>query len=193
MDLYRIGIKVRAEESGAIALADFIPVFHTWIQGKRVPGGLIDVADYSHVPDGPGILLIAHEGNYAYDDSAGKRGFVYYGKRPAPGSTRELLSLACRRMLAAAALVENDAAFKGKLRFRGEQIEIFTNDRLLAPNEPATLDALKSDLDAFLKTLYADASWKMEREPDSKERFSVSVQASKPVSIAELAGRLGPV
>ena len=29
--------------------------------------GLIDVADYSHVPDGPGVMLVAHEGFFSLD------------------------------------------------------------------------------------------------------------------------------
>ena len=49
-------------------LDDFIPVFHRWIQKQTVSGHLlIDVHDYSHIHQGPGILLVGHEGNFSID------------------------------------------------------------------------------------------------------------------------------
>ncbi len=42
-----------------IRLDDFIPLFHRWIQEQAIDGHLlIDVHDYSHIQQGPGILLV---------------------------------------------------------------------------------------------------------------------------------------
>ena len=43
-------------------LADAVAVFHQWIRDGVCPEMLIDVADYRHVPAGPGVLLIGHRG-----------------------------------------------------------------------------------------------------------------------------------
>ena len=40
-------------------------MFHRWIQTRAVDGLLIDVADYTHLKDGPQVLLAGHEGNYS--------------------------------------------------------------------------------------------------------------------------------
>ena len=68
MDLQKFGIKLYLNTNASYKLSDFIPVFHNWIQEKVVSDHLlIDVADYSHIPDGPGVMLISHEGHYSLD------------------------------------------------------------------------------------------------------------------------------
>ena len=76
-----IKVKFFVEAPNAVDLPAFIPLFHRWIQKKTVEGLLIDVADYQHVPEGPGILLMGHEGNYAMDMANGRPGLLYSRKR----------------------------------------------------------------------------------------------------------------
>ena len=38
---------------------------------------LLDVADYKHVQEGPGIVLIGHEADYSLDLGGGRAGLVY--------------------------------------------------------------------------------------------------------------------
>jgi len=190
MDLHKIGIRVLAEETGAVALQEFIPVFHAWIQGRLLDGLLIDVADYSHVPDGPGILLVAHDGNYAYDETGGRRGLVYYSKQALPGALPERLAAVCHKALAACALIESNDVFKGRVRFHGHRLEIFANDRLLAPNTEQTFDALRSPVEALLNRLFPQRDYVLAREPDGKERFSLAVTAGAPATVLQLTRRL---
>ena len=64
MDLQRIGIKIFADKPAPVPVREFIPVFHSWIQKQAVENHLlIDVHDYSHMHQGPGILLVAQEAN----------------------------------------------------------------------------------------------------------------------------------
>ncbi|MGD8429696.1 MAG: hypothetical protein PVH31_04745, partial [Ectothiorhodospiraceae bacterium] len=101
MNFDRIGIKVFADNADDVNLVDLIPVFHRWIQTRAVDDVLVDVADYSHVHNGPGILLIAHEGNYSFDESDGRRGIVYYSKRPLEGELSDKLGLVAGKALKA--------------------------------------------------------------------------------------------
>ena len=57
-----------AEPPGSLDAA--IPVFHRLIQRGLVEGLVIDVADYRHVPDGPGVLLVGHDVDYGITSSA---------------------------------------------------------------------------------------------------------------------------
>ena len=43
---------------------------------------MVDVADYKHMIDGPGIMLISHEGNFSIDLQDGEVGFMYIRKQP---------------------------------------------------------------------------------------------------------------
>ena len=51
-----------SSEVGAFDAPRLVATFHQWIR-EGFPGDLIlvDVADYTHMADGPGVVLIAHE------------------------------------------------------------------------------------------------------------------------------------
>ena len=85
MDLHKFGIKFFAADAERIDILKLIPIYHRWIQQSALEDLLIDVADYSHVPAGPGVMLIAHEGNYALDETGHERGVVYYSKHKLDG------------------------------------------------------------------------------------------------------------
>ena len=46
-----------------------IDVFHRFIQQGLVEGMVLDVADYRHVPDGPGVMLVGHDVDYSLTDA----------------------------------------------------------------------------------------------------------------------------
>ena len=78
MDLHKFGIKFFAADGEGIDILKLSPVYHRWIQQNALEDLLIDVADYSHVPAGPGVMLIAHEGNYALDETGHERGVALF-------------------------------------------------------------------------------------------------------------------
>ena len=45
-----------------------------------------DVADYSHMHAGPGIVLVANDANVSIDESDDRRGLLYSRKSPLSGS-----------------------------------------------------------------------------------------------------------
>jgi len=192
-DLHKIGIKFHTVGSDDIPLTDFIPVFHRWIQQAGLDGTLVDVAEYSHVPAGPGTMLIAHDGNYAIDETGNRRGILYYSKHEVPGdSLEDRLAAVCRRNLAACRLLEEDDETRDRISFDYGSMEIFANDRLHAPNNDGTWTMFEPVLETFLGKLYPDAGYKVEREgADPRERFSVRVIIEDTASGAdELLARL---
>ena len=189
-DLYRIGIKVACADA-AFPGRELVPVFHRWIQQSAIPGHLlIDVADYDHVPEGPGILLVAHEGNLGMDLIGGKLGLLYYRKQPLDGDLAARLRACLGTALHACRLLEQDATLGGRVRFNAGSIEIFANDRLRAPNAPATYEAFQPTLDGLLRTLYGDAKCTIARPSDARARFGVTV-GGPATTVDQLLSRLG--
>ncbi|MGH8593670.1 MAG: hypothetical protein ACREV3_07385 [Gammaproteobacteria bacterium] len=189
MDLQRIGVKCFFKDGSAIPLPEFIPILQRWIQTGVLDDLLIDVADYSHVHAGPGILLVAHEGNYGIDETGGRRGLVYYSKRPLQGELATRLQTVCKKLLKACARLEQEPELQGRVQFLGNELQIFTNDRLIAPNSEETQSALAPAIAELLSALYLDAEHSLSRETDPKERFTVTAKSPTPVSMKTLLQR----
>src|SRR5260370_30328619 len=83
MEPHRLGVKFFAATGAHIELTGFIPIFHEWIQKQVIDNHLlIDAHNYSHIHQGTGILLVAHEGNFSIDMADDRMGLLYYRKQP---------------------------------------------------------------------------------------------------------------
>lgn len=192
MESSRIGVKLFVSEPSAVKLEDVVPVFHSWIQQQALAGNLlIDVADYLHVPNGPGIVLVAHEANYATDRADGKLGLFYQRKRPvAAGTLQERLAAAFREALTAAWLLEQDPRLNGQWKFDSRRIHIRIADKLQAPNKPETFDAMKPELTAFLTKVLGTSDFRMERYEDERVTFEVRVTTPVQVGVEGMLARV---
>jgi hypothetical protein len=190
MDLHKFGIKFLATESQGIDILRLIPIYHRWIQDKALDDLLIDVADYSHVPSGPGVMLIAHEGNYALDETGHERGVVYYSKQKLTGALSERFAQVAYKALKATQLMSSDADLEGALHVSGAELQFFANDRLSAPNTDAAYEEIEPAFKRFLDRLYDGAPYTLSREQDPKERLSFRVQVKANVNVDTLLSRL---
>jgi len=186
VELQHVNVKLLVKDPGNVDLQAAVPVFHTWIQGQIFDELLLDVADYSHVPEGPGVMLIGHEADYALDNTDGKLGVRYNRKAPLPGSNRDRLQQAARSSLKAFERLAQDL----KLNFNGWDIEIVINDRLLAPNNEGTRRAAEPDLRYFLGRLFGGAEYGLTHPPEPRRLFGLTVKAAREFSIAELVKNL---
>ena len=160
-------------------------IFHEWIQKGESEELLMDVADYAHVPAGPGMMLIGHEVNYSLDFVVGGRaGLLFNRKTRMEGENTDLLKHAVKRAFAACDALENHASLAGALKFNRQDLVVFINDRALVPNEEAAFQRLKPDLDAVFGELFSDSHTLEYAQGDPRERFSVKVTAgSAPVAV----------
>ena len=181
MEIQHINVKIFVADNATVDLEKVNLVFHEWIQNDAGDGELlVDVADYAHVPAGPGMMLIGHESNFSLDFTVDNRaGLLYNRKTRLVGENTDRLSDALKRALSACDRLEAHAHFKGALKFNRQDMLLVVNDRALVPNEQDTYQRLKPDFDAVLGEIFAD-SHKLEfLEGDPRERFTVRVSASR--------------
>lgn len=152
MSLQRVSVAVPVVDT-ALDPDSVVPMFHDWIRASAVEGLLIDVARYAHVPDGPGIVLIGHEGDYALDLAAGRPWLRYTLKRDNDGSPRELVARSLRRLAGAAV----QAALAGVETANGE-IVVRIYDRLRAPNDSVARGALSPEVAAGIADVLGDVT-----------------------------------
>src|SRR5687768_7151808 len=153
METHKIIVKYFAAEGSRVGGEEFLPVFHSWIQQQAAKDHLlIDVADYQHVQDGPGTVLVAHEANFSTDKEDGKLGLMYARKQAAPGDFSARLRQAVRAVLEGCHRLETQ--FEGRLKFSTDQVVVRLNDRLLAPNTTATFEAVSPALRKLIDEIY---------------------------------------
>jgi len=189
MELQHLNAKLFVDASDD-ALELLVPVFHRWIQQKPLEEMLLDVADYRHVFHGPGVMLIGHEANYSLDNTDGRLGLLYNRKTPLEGTNQDRSKQAVRAALLALQRLQAEPGIGNKIRFGGRHIQLFVNDRLLAPNVPESRAAFEPELKAFGAALFAGSSYTASYEEDPRRRFGVTLQVAQPMSAEQLLANL---
>jgi hypothetical protein len=189
MELQKIAVKVFATTPNEIPLTDFIDIFHGWIQASD--GVYHDVADYSHMQAGPGIVLLANDAHVSIDETGNRRGLLYNQKAHLNGSKGEKISQVFRSAFENCQRLEQEPSLQDKLKFSKDELIFSINDRLVAPNTKETLEALKPDLEGVVRDLVGDATLTLEQNPDRRQRFSVMIRASKPLQLDKLTADAG--
>ena len=192
MQSHKLVVKLFADGADALPLDAAVPVFHGWIQNHAVADHLlIDVADYAHVPNGPGTVLVAHEANFHFDRENGI-GLMYVRKQPVAGAAtfRSRLAAVVRAAVQAAVRLEGEPALAG-VRFRSNELMFRINDRLVAPNDEATYRAVAPDLQAFFSDLY-QGDLTFEHKHDALRLFEVRVKTAEAPNLTDLLARLEP-
>lgn len=189
MDLQKINVKFFAAGSGGVRLTDFIDIFNSWIQSSE--GEYYDVADYSHMQAGPGIVLVTHEANIGMDNTGNRLGLLYNRKQPLHGSNVEKLQFVFRTALEFCQRVEKEPALKGKMRFQGHEALFIVNDRLLAPNTEEIFRAVKPELEALAGRLFGEGEFTLDHDGDPRQRFSVFIKTPRAFDVDTLLKNLG--
>lgn len=186
--MYADKVQVKVFASSPIAVESYIPVFHRWIRDNVLNELLIDVVDYSHVPNGPEVVLLGHASDYMLDRQGGRLGLLYSSKR-VPATDEGSFVPALRRALSACLLIEREPG-PTPLAFRSDELLLRINDRLRAPNDDAAFRRLEPEVSAALKRLYADVPFELRRVGERRDLLSIEVRASSAPPLGQLAARL---
>lgn len=189
MNLQRFCVKIFAQPAPDFDDARLINVFHDWIKRRVALGTLIDVADYRHVPDGPGVMLITHEANFAMDRTEDRRlGLLYQRKTDVAGDTAARILVAVDHAVTACGMLVRDTHIRGQLAFNAGELLVIANDRLMAPNTDDAYERLKPHLQRVGGALFG-ACDVMRMDNDPRERLAARLVSSAPVSLDDVAAK----
>ena len=180
----RVSVKFFVDGSDNVDLPALLSVFHRWIREQSVPGLLIDVADYKHVVDGPGVLLMGHDGDYVLDGGNGRPGLLYKQKREWDSDNlRARLRSVLHRARQATHLLQSDPG----LTFRTDEVEISFPDRLNVPNTPETFAAVQEEITAVLQELDGHTAVSLAHiNTEARRPFTVSAVFTQPPRVWEV-------
>ena len=185
MDLQKFGIKLYLTTNGSFDSKDFIPVFHNWIQDKALSDHiLIDVADYSHIPDGPGVMLIAHEGHFSLDQENRQPGMMYMRRSELEGDFKKRFIHVLSIAIQAANRLRNNKINK-EVDFIHNSFRFMTNDRRVAENTYENQNLYKDKVQSALSELYPTCKFEYEDISKENERLAFTVNFSQDINILE--------
>jgi hypothetical protein len=190
VDLQHVNVKLLVKKPEGVKLESLIPIFHGYIKGKVFEELLLDIADYRHVYAGPGIVLIGLQADYSVDNTDNRLGVRYNRKAAFDGGNQERLKQAARAALTACQKLESEESLDGKLRFNGQEIEIFVNDRIFAPNQEETRKAAEPEFRAFCEKLFGGSDYSLAFDMDPRKLLSASVKSSKHFAVSDLLRNL---
>lgn len=190
MQLQHVNVKLLVKNPDLADLEPLIPMFHSWIEGQVFEDLLLDIADYRHVPGGPGVVLIGHQGNYSVDNTDERLGVRYNRKAGVDGGNQDALRQAMRASLVACQRLESEPRIEGKLQFNGQEIEIFVNDRLLAPNCDTTREAFRLEFETFFEKLFRGSEYSLSYTSEPRRLFGISVKSARTFATADLLANL---
>lgn len=189
MKLNRVGVKFPVRpETGTVDLEPFIGLFHDLIREQALPGLLIDVADYRHVPEGPGVIVIGHDVDFGIDLQGGRAGLLVLEKRCGESEAADSVRRAVARGLEAAVTIGE----RSGLSFGTDALEVLAFDRIVAANDVGAADALSRELTPVFRDLHGDVKHELSRThaDDPRKPLALLVRAPEALSPAELRGRL---
>lgn len=181
MEIQHVNLKLHLEHSGEVDLEPLIPIFHDWVREQSCEETLVDVADYRHVPAGPGILLVGHEADFSLDWGDNRLGVLYNRKARLGGGNPDRFRQALRAVLTTCSKLEEDGRLEGKLGFESRAFELGVNDRLLAPNNQETFASLRPEIAGFCDGLFGRNNYSVTHQADPRRRFSVLVETPRPI------------
>jgi hypothetical protein len=189
MELQHLIVKIPVDGPLGIDPAKVVDVFHPWVAAQSVPGVLlIDVAELLHVPDGPGVIAVGVEADYALDHTGGRWGVLYRRKNLLPGTNPERVAEAFEAAGQIALRLEE--AFAGALKFSRTEFEVIVNDRGVAPNTPESYAAGVPEIEAGLKSVLGPGKLTFTRhDREKRERFGVTVKGEQAFTLALAAAK----
>lgn len=185
----RISIKFFAKNPEVVEIEAFTAILQRWIQDRALDGLLIDVVDYKHMYEGPGIILIGDLADYGMDSRDGRLGMMLTIKRHDQVTLTNLLQYAFPLILKAAKLMETEDAANG-LVFDFSEAKLEFLDRLNYANSPETLANVEADLRSFANDIFKQELAITQAHRDPRETFAVTIKAEGDVTGEQLLANL---
>ena len=184
-DLQRVNVTLYLENEASLSADIAFRIFNRWI-AETDDEVLIDVADYSHIANGPQTLLVGHESDYSLDSTDGRLGLKYGRKRPSEGDTKQRLRAALTAALTACQRLEEAPEVEGRVRFRGAELQLSVQDRLGTPNSEQSLLALREDLMTVLSQVYGNAKIELHRNEDDRQCLTLQIVVDGSFAVASM-------
>jgi len=190
MNLQKINVKLFVDAPDEVRLDAFLPVFVRWRENKQHPSQWVDMADYAHVPKGPGIMIIGHQGNLAVDLADPGPGILYANKKDLEGDNDERILECFRRALRLTLALIEEPEYPIELTPQPGTWQLTFNDRMNTPNTDQTESALRPAMNQAIERLFGVEHTAVVREKDPLLRYGFMIHSDNVDSLDTIATNL---
>lgn len=190
IDLQRISIKIHSEAPAGVPLDPFLEIFGRWRADKTHPAEWIDLADYAHVPKGPGIVLIGIKALFSFDLTDPAPGLLYITRRGLAGTPEQRIKTALRSALDLSQRITAEKNYPAAAKLRTNSLELRLLDRLVTPRTPATDTAMKPAIEAALNATFGSGGYQLTPAPADGSPYGYNVRAGSAEPLEALHARL---
>ena len=188
--LQKINVKIPLDAPNDFDYDVILAVFGRW----RLEEGeeIIDLADYLHVPGGPGCILVSHRWHFGIDFGDDQPGLFFSSRKGLKGKTAQRIARVVYDSLAKGKRLLSENAIPETISPRLGELEIAINDRVAAPNTDATDAVVRPGLTTVLDRLYGKGKYVVERDKNPRHRlgYVVKAEATEGLTFDELTFRL---
>jgi hypothetical protein len=132
--LQRVDVKQLLDSPRNPDLDPFLVIFNRWRKQTDHPSDWVDLADYAHMPSGPGILIAGKRDTFAVNLNPPGPGLLTSVRGGLEGSLADRFREAFRRAREFNAAVVAEPEFPREFQVINHAWEVFVNDRLRFPN-----------------------------------------------------------
>jgi hypothetical protein len=189
--LQKIDVRAGLEAPPGFDFDALLAVFGRWRQEPDQE--ILDLADYLHVPTGPGCLLVSKRWHFGIDfESPAALRLFFSTRKGLEGTLEDRIAEAIRQTLSKGARLVAEPELAGKVQVRGGEIELTINDRLIAPNTPEVDALVRPALARVLDRLWGENSYELARDARPAARLGYTAHARSSVpDIGALLAKLG--
>ena len=132
--LQRVDVKQLLDTPPNPDIDIFLAIFDRWRQLSDHASDWVDLADYAHMPTGPGILIAGKRDTFAINLNPPGPGLLTSGRGGLSGGLEDRFREAFRRARELNAALLAEPEFPASFRVVEGAWEVFLNDRLRFPN-----------------------------------------------------------
>ncbi len=174
--LQRIDVKQLLDAPVNPDLDAFLLIFDRWRQREDHPSDWVDLADYAHMPSGPGILIAGKRDTFSVNLNPPGPGLLTSVRNGLEGTLADRFREAFRRARELNEAVLAEPEFPEGFVVRQGAWEVFLNDRLLFPNSDESDRVVRPALASALGI--APESLVRHANPAGRLGYSVRLPAS---------------
>ena len=171
-NLQRIDVKLLLDCPPDPDLDQFLVIFDRWRKADDHPADWVDLADYAHMPGGPGILIAGKRDTFSVNLNPPGPGLLTSVRSGLEGLLEDRFREALRRAREFNAAVMAEPEFPAEFSVREGAWEICVNDRLGFPNTDPKDRLVRPAVAAALGV----APGSLTRDPDSRNRLGYSAR-----------------